>query len=349
MRRILIILLSGMLFVAPAIAQISSFNQRGKATREMNVGGLSIAHSSLPINTKVTVTNAKTGKQTEAVVVNRIGASPQRIADLSGEVWQTLELNPETDIIISTSPPPRTRSSLDQTTSSPVAMESAASPADPLTNNVPQFPSAAQIPPPSVNMNGNAYSDVDFLKWFMAMVMWDTREAREVREARAAREARDRGMSTSSPVIQSASVYQAQPVPQTQVQTQPVPQTQVQTQPVLQTQAQPIPQARAQVRAQAPSAPVLQPLEVQVIPGLPNPGSGKMYLLQVGAYSTPEGAAGAVQLLRGANFYVVEELFGDIRRVIAANIPAAMVYPAIQRLAQLGIRQIWIREQIPVR
>ena len=102
MKRVFLALLSGMLFCTIAMAQMSGFNQRGRATKEMGSNGLTIAHPSLPINSSATVTNTATGKQVDVTVFNRIPASSIRIADLSDGVWQALELNPNTDILITT-------------------------------------------------------------------------------------------------------------------------------------------------------------------------------------------------------------------------------------------------------
>ncbi|MCL1930839.1 MAG: septal ring lytic transglycosylase RlpA family protein, partial [Treponema sp.] len=87
MKRVILILLCETLVCTLALAQVSGFNQRGKATREMSVNGLYIAHPSLPINSTATVTNTTNGKQVDATVYNRIPASSIRIADLSAAVW----------------------------------------------------------------------------------------------------------------------------------------------------------------------------------------------------------------------------------------------------------------------
>jgi len=55
------------------------------------------------------VTNTANGKEIEATVTGRIPASRDRIADLSRGVWDALGLNPNTEIILSITPPPRQR------------------------------------------------------------------------------------------------------------------------------------------------------------------------------------------------------------------------------------------------
>jgi len=89
-------------------------------------------------------------------------------------------------------------------------------------------------------------------------------------------------------------------------------------------------------------APVNNP---QIIPGYPNPDSGKNYRLQVGAFSMQETATIVAQLVGSIGFDVVLEQDNSVYRVLAINVPANVVYPATQRLANLGVKQIWIREQ----
>jgi cell division septation protein DedD len=71
----------------------------------------------------------------------------------------------------------------------------------------------------------------------------------------------------------------------------------------------------------------------------------KLYRLQVGAYSTQDGANRAVQLVRAAGFNAVLEQSGSFSRVLAANIAGPNVYAAANRLGAMGFRQIWVREQ----
>src|SRR5215469_9774152 len=100
MKRISLALLGLLLINTLAMAQMIGFNQRGKATQELSADGLSIAHPSLPINSKVQVINTRNGKQIEATVSGRVPASAARIADLSVGAWEALELGSDTEIII---------------------------------------------------------------------------------------------------------------------------------------------------------------------------------------------------------------------------------------------------------
>jgi cell division protein FtsN len=84
--------------------------------------------------------------------------------------------------------------------------------------------------------------------------------------------------------------------------------------------------------------------ELQVIPGLPDPNSNKIYRLQVGSFSAPDAADRTAQIIQSAGFDVAQEFNGTYYRVLVVGIPAASVYPAAQRLGAMGIGQIWVRE-----
>jgi cell division septation protein DedD len=85
-------------------------------------------------------------------------------------------------------------------------------------------------------------------------------------------------------------------------------------------------------------------IEVKMIPSLPDPNNGKMYDLQVGAFSRQEAAADIALKIRNAGFNAVYELSGSLFRVIVKDIPSSMVYYAAQRLGVIGIREIWLKE-----
>ncbi|MCL2205365.1 MAG: hypothetical protein FWB82_02455, partial [Treponema sp.] len=89
-----------------------------------------------------------------------------------------------------------------------------------------------------------------------------------------------------------------------------------------------------------PPAPIQWP---HVIPGLPNPHSGMVHRLQVGAFSSLESAVTLSNSMANAGFFVIHELHQGMFRVIALGVPASMVYPAIHRLASLGVTQVWIQ------
>jgi len=102
------------------------------------------------------------------------------------------------------------------------------------------------------------------------------------------------------------------------------------------------PVGAAEIRAQA--APAAQAKEVVVTPGLPNPRNGKTYLLQVGAFATPDSAAAIARQLDGSGFKVAYEAAGSMHRILVKDIPAAMVYDTAQSLGAFGIEEVWLRE-----
>jgi cell division protein FtsN len=82
---------------------------------------------------------------------------------------------------------------------------------------------------------------------------------------------------------------------------------------------------------------------VRVIPGYPDPASGKIYNLQVGAYSTANAANNAERLLKSQGFNVTQELTKPYYRLVVTNVPAAMVYATVQRLGAIGVEEVIIR------
>jgi len=107
----------GLVFCTPMVtSQTSGFSQQGKVTHDLQEEGLSIAHPSLPLNSKAKIVNTSTGKEVEVTITRLIPASQKRIADVSSGVWKELGLTPDTEIRIYT-----TASARSQTTSSPAA------------------------------------------------------------------------------------------------------------------------------------------------------------------------------------------------------------------------------------
>jgi cell division septation protein DedD len=83
---------------------------------------------------------------------------------------------------------------------------------------------------------------------------------------------------------------------------------------------------------------------VRIVPGLPDPRTGRYFKLQVGSFHVLDHAKNWAQYIRNAGFYVTEEQHGDLHRVVLVDIPAAQIHSMAQRLATAGVREIWIRE-----
>jgi len=126
-----------------------------------------------------------------------------------------------------------------------------------------------------------------------------------------------------------------------------VPVTQPPVQPEMPSSAQPAAPPAAQPAAQPAKAPLFTAPPVydpQIIPGLPNPNTDKIYRLMVGTYPGVDSAFAVYRQLQAAGFDVIQEQTGDMCRVFAAGIPASRVYYAVKRLGSIGFSQIWIQE-----
>jgi hypothetical protein len=93
-----------------------------------------------------------------------------------------------------------------------------------------------------------------------------------------------------------------------------------------------------------PPAPAPTVNNIWVIPGIPNPNSGRVYNLQVGAFSSYQAAAQAFYLLQSAGFHAAYDQLGNVYRVYAAGVPAQTVQYAVQRMGAMGFSQVWVRE-----
>jgi cell division protein FtsN len=94
---------------------------------------------------------------------------------------------------------------------------------------------------------------------------------------------------------------------------------------------------------QPPPAPPPSATTVRVIPGYPDPASGKIYNLQVGSYSTADAANKAERLIKSHGFNVTQELAKPYYRILVTNVPAASVYATVQRLGAIGVEEVIVR------
>ena len=98
------------------------------------------------------------------------------------------------------------------------------------------------------------------------------------------------------------------------------------------------------IRVTSPPQQTSDPRFIQVLPRLPDPGSGRIYRLQVGAFSNEINARDAVFRLRELGFDPAYELYGGYCRVIITGVRSGDVTAVIQRLGAAGFEQIFIRE-----
>ena len=97
------------LHIYPVFAQarLGDFSIRGTASQEIESEGFIAAHSSLPLNSKVKVTNPRNGREIEVTVVHRIESSANRIIDLSREAVQALDMKAGEAVILTVGSPLR--------------------------------------------------------------------------------------------------------------------------------------------------------------------------------------------------------------------------------------------------
>jgi len=467
MKRVLLALLAGFLFATPAIAQVSGFNQRGKVTQEMQADGFTMAHPSLPINSKVQVANTLTGKEIEVTVIRRITASSNRIADLSPSAWIELALTPNTEVRIYSKPAV-------QQPSAPPATQPAAPPAQqPSTQPVAPPPTqpAEQVPvqpaPPPVSESPETTEQLN--KLLGIMMEREEREAREREEARKAKEEqeakeREEAERIAKEEREAKEREEAERIVReareeadriTREAREEADRIAKEIRETREREAKDMEDARlarereeasrlareredaariarereeasrlARVREEAariarereeasrlarereeasrlarereetlssaretaiaseareredaeraarealsayvpppaatrpptanPAEPTgrgsspLQIVEPKIIPNLPNPNNGKVYNLQIGAFSSREAALDLSIKISNGGFEVVQEFTGALYRVVVTGIQASFVPSAVQRLGAMGISEIWIKER----
>jgi hypothetical protein len=86
------------------------------------------------------------------------------------------------------------------------------------------------------------------------------------------------------------------------------------------------------------------PLQIRVIPCLPDPNSSRVYRIQVGAYSVQNTAEMMAQRIRSAGLQAGIEYYNSLKRVIVPGVRAEDMYTILQMLESLGFTEVWIRE-----
>jgi hypothetical protein len=108
MRRLLtVFFFSVIVSLLPAQAGLGDYSMQGAASQEMKQQGLVGAHASLPINSKVKITNPQNGREAEITIVERIDPSLNRIIDLSAAAASALQLKAGEQVVITVNAPPR--------------------------------------------------------------------------------------------------------------------------------------------------------------------------------------------------------------------------------------------------
>jgi len=292
-------------------------HQIGTATQEMTADGLSAAHSKIPIGSKAKVTNPANGLEIEVTITRQIPESPNRIIDLSPSAARALDINSCAPVIVA---------SLNQQT--PPTPENSAGPSSEVEVQMGKQPFNITINNYIINPDRSVSPE--------NRQEYPAQKDQAGNAAKAPDTAVEAALPTTQPNPEESSVS-----PPAQLAAQPI--TPPPPEPAVQQTAQPEtpPAALPEKPPLFTSPPVYDP---QIIPGLPNPNTDKVYRLLVGTYPSVDNAFRIYQQLQAAGFDVVQEQAGDTCRVFAAGIPASRVYYAAKRLGAIGFPQIWIQE-----
>jgi len=286
---------------------IDDFVQEGKATQEMRSGGMNAAHHSLPIGSRPMVKNNANGKEIEVTIIGRIPASQDRVIDITRDAARAIEIGSEGTITLYFYRPPAAEAA-------PLVTESVL-PA-PKPEVVAVLPAEPKPVPPEPPATSPPVSE------------------------------------PPKPVTVAAPPEPKKPIQITIHNHIPPANTPAEREPPAPPPVRPLAPPPAAPVAQPPIPPPAAPIvqqpspvsTVRVMPGLPDPNSGKYFNLQVGAFSSPSGAAQALRQVQNAGFDAIQEQSGSFYRVLAVSVLARDVYFASQRLGVFGFSEIWIRE-----
>jgi len=312
MKRVILALLG--LFCAVGLCMAQNWQARhqiGTATQEMKAEGMSAAHSKIPVGSKAKVTNPANGLEIEVTITREMPESPNRIIDLSPSAARALDINSGGPVIVA---------SLNQQTpstpgnsagpSSEVEVQMGKQPFYITINNYIINPDKAI--PPENRQEYPAQKD---------QASYAPQAPDTVAALSAVQPTEPSAGPPSAPLTAQPAAAQAPAQPEAPAAVQP--------------------EALPEKTPLFTAPPVNDP---QIIPGLPNPNTDKVYRLLVGTYPGVDGAFRIYQQLQAAGFDVVQEQAGDMCKVFAADIPASRVYYAAKRLGAIGFSQIWIQE-----
>ena len=329
-----ILALPGLLLAASlCMAQNSqSRHQIGTATQEMTQEGLSAAHSQIPVGSKVKIINPTNGLEIEVTIVGEIPDSPDRIIDLSAGAARALDFVPGGPLVVTS-----------------------------LNQRVPAIPEASGRTTTELEVQAIKQPfNITFNSYIISPERVSPPESGQERPSSPNRTEITR---TEPDVPVYTAAVPDTPPPQQPQPAQPAQPAAQLAQPVAQP-VQPVAQPAAAVPTAVPAAvpaavptapPAVLPekpslftsppvYDPQIIPGLPDPNTNKIYRLLVGTYPGVDSAFRIYQQLQAAGFDVVQDQAGDMCKVFAAGIPASRVYYAAKRLGAIGFQQVWIQE-----
>jgi len=324
MKRVILALMG--LFCAVGLCMGQSWQARhqiGTATQEMTAEGMSAAHSRISVGSKAKVTNPANGLEIEVTIVRQIPESPNRIIDLSPSAARALDISSDCPVIVAALNQQTPSAAENAANSSEVEVQTGKQPLNITINNYIINPKKPVSPE---NRQEFAPRDAELTALPPAQPISRPYPAELPVSPPAEQPA------APQPVIQPAPQLTAQP---------PAPPAEQQTaQPIAQPAAAQ-PPAPSDKSAVFTSPPVYDP---QIIPGLPNPNTDKVYRLLVGTYPGVDSAFRIYQQLQAAGFEVAQEQAGNMCKVFVAGIPASRVYYAAKRLGAIGFSQVWIQE-----
>jgi hypothetical protein len=344
----LLVLLGGLFGNALVFAQLAPPTLQGKATQEMSEEGFAAAATrSYPLDSTVRITNTETGKEITVPVKGRILSSPNRIVDLSRAAWEALGLNSNTIVTLSSVPVPVAPPEIPEPPQWQGRSEPEEKPAEEkpeeikLAEEKPAEESPAEIRPASEPVQSDLSQPLyhllilDRINCALDSDIAGINNANILYKFKHGKNGYLIALYTSLegpvfPTIPDKSRVLVNTIAIRKL--------------VLREHLN-----SALFRRFVTNRTVLSQLkkaleDIKIIPALPRANSGKIYRLQVGAYTKPESAAEAAQLLEYVGFTAGEERYGSLRRVFAKDIPAAEITSAVRRLEFVGFKEVWIRE-----
>jgi cell division septation protein DedD len=78
---------------------------------------------------------------------------------------------------------------------------------------------------------------------------------------------------------------------------------------------------------------------------MPDPNNGRVYRVQVGAYSSMTGVYNAIQVIKSVGFNGFYEMSGNVYRAVLTRVPSWQMAETVQRLGAAGFREFLLREE----
>ncbi|QQO09316.1 septal ring lytic transglycosylase RlpA family protein [Breznakiella homolactica] len=117
--------------------------------------------------------------------------------------------------------------------------------------------------------------------------------------------------------------------------------------PAVSTAAETAPVSVPQQPTAAPVPVIRQFAAAEIKPKMPDPGSGKIYRIQVGSYKIPRNAVEAFGRLQDAGLNPAYERYGELYRVVLSGIKGDDVQSVAAALGKAGFSEALIREESP--